>query len=121
MNTGSKIAAGLIVTVLLAGGVYFLAYNHEPTSVQVEVTVNSNHLILSADYVLYLNDEEVGSWSMGAGKSQTFILDVDISGSFVGRIVRIKVISSGGGLGSDMEEKHVFLSKYKESKVSLKA
>jgi len=84
------------------------------------VTVQSNHLLFSIDYELFIDDTLEKTGTLSAGSSITYSFDCDflIGTSSTDQVV-VSAFSSGGGFGDESDQKTVILQNGGTSTVTL--
>ena len=110
MATASNVLGSIVIIFLIAGAGYYLFVMddgaHDPLKKEVElnITVRSVHMMYNVDFVLYVNENEYGSGTLGPHDEEIFNVTVSVR---AGSTVDITAESEGGGLGPQSSSKSI--------------
>jgi hypothetical protein len=126
MGNSTKIAIIIVTVALLIGIAYFMTADngrHNPMNVtdEIVITVESTHILFSANYTLYIDGEVQDTWSMGAGGSKIYKYTHTQPKSYGNTAVVISVQSTGGGLGAQYDSKTVTVGNGQVHSITLRA
>lgn len=85
------------------------------------IRVESTHYLLSANYELFLGEDKIESWSMGPGQYYEVIYQYSTLITEPNEYLVIKVISAGGGFGTQSDAYTVLVGTGIDYSVTLRA
>jgi hypothetical protein len=95
-------------------------FTRDPRSTLI-IICQSTHIVNSADFKLYINDEEVDSFKLGPGGLVIKTYHYRSSRSQGPHYIEIKLVSTGGGLGTQTDTVSVLVGKGQIHNITLRA
>jgi hypothetical protein len=124
-NVGYKMvdtAAGVTITYTLSDTNYLGEKVIDPdVTTVIEVTVNSTHILFSANFILYIDGIGIKSWSMGPRGSEKITYEYITKASDGNKAVLVKVVSTGGGFGTQEDSANVVVGNGVKTSITLSA
>lgn len=102
-----SIAASVFVVALILVTIMFAPFCQST----IYVTVSSEHIIASVDYVIYVDGEQVAEGTLPALTSQTWTVPHKFAWAFSGKAdVTISATSTGGGFGTQTDSEALLIA-----------
>lgn len=132
MSDASKIATGIIAVVIICAAGFIILNksgdnaNDTPIPIinktgTVIVEVNSNHVMFSADYTLYIDGQATNQFTLSPLQGYKFTKSITLPVGANSKEIKVEVRSTGGGLGGDYDSKTVTVYANNTSTVKLSA
>lgn len=103
-HTSIAIIMAIVAILVLAA---FLPVCHA----DLKVTVTSEHILASVDYVIYVNGDQVAEGTLPAMESQTWTIPYEFAWMFSGKKdITITATSIGGGLGTQTDSEALLVA-----------
>jgi hypothetical protein len=127
METYQKFLIGLVIGAVIAGGAYYVlfadngAHNPLMETSELNIRVESTHILLSANYTLSIDGENVESWSMGPSGYAEFTYTYTTPKTDGTKMIVIKVVATGGGFGTQTDSVQVLMGTSQNYSMTLRA
>jgi len=126
MKTVDLVLSILVIGVVCGAIFWVIAADggrHNPlnNTDEIVITVESTHILFSANFTLYIDGEAKDSWTMGPGTSKIFKYTITLPKSHGPTAMIISVISTGGGLGNQGDSKTITVGTGNIHNVTLRA
>jgi|GEM_PF-6320480 len=123
------IAAAIIVMVgvyavlgVVDNGNQFSSVSGTDRTGDLVINVESDHILLSANYTLYVDGKQVGSsFALDSGQSKEFAQKITVPAGKSSVSVAVLVKSTGGGFGNEQDSKTANIYADTQTRITLSA
>lgn len=101
----------IIVSMFIVAALLFFVMIAPFCQSTIYVTVTSEHILASVDYVIYVDGEQVAEGTLPAMGSQTWTIPYEFAWMFSGKKdITISATSTGGGLGTQTDSEALLVA-----------